>query len=475
MSRRSGKILLLAALATGVGACAQYHAEPITPARVDKVLQAPSEETLRVRASRLHHPLIPAVTFDPRQGLSPDEAAVMAILINPSLRAVRDQRQAAAAQLLQAGILPNPQFSYNADFVTGGDTTGTFNAYGLGLSWNVTSLLTHDAKIDAARAESASVEMDIAWQEWQVAEAAKTAVYDLVAVQRQLELARQIDAKLGENVRLLREAVDKHEKSIVDFAAADASARDAHATVLGLEQQEGHERLALLRALGLPPATDIQLRPDIQLPAALTLPNEKQMYDDLSSRRLDLVALRLGYESQEETLRAAVLAQFPNVSIGYNQASDTTNVHTSGVGVVVDLPVFDRNQGGIATEKATRQRLFDEYTNRVFTARADVATALADIHALTAQIADLQEAIPSLQRLVDTYKDAYDHGNADVISYYTAITNLQQRSLDLIKLQQQLVDNEGALELAAGWYLPEAQASATQPAVTIPSAKENKQ
>ena len=132
----------------------------------------------------------------------------------------------------------------------------------------------------------------------------------------------------------------------------------------------------------------------------------------------------------------------------------------------------NRNQGAIATETATRQRLYDEYTARFFEARNDIATALADVQALTDQIADTNLAVESLQNLVDTYKNAYDRGNADVISYYTAVANLEQKSLDLLKLQQQLWDNQIAFELATGWYIPTERGPQTRPAPKIPAATE---
>ena len=65
-----------------------------------------------MQAKEIKHPLLKPIDFDIRNGLSPDEAAVLAVIANPKLRASRDERQLAAAQLLQAGILPNPQFSY---------------------------------------------------------------------------------------------------------------------------------------------------------------------------------------------------------------------------------------------------------------------------------------------------------------------------------------------------------------------------
>ena len=72
--------------------------------------------------------------------------------------------------------------------------------------------------------------------------------------------------------------------------------------------------------------------------------------------------------------------------------------------------------------------------------------------------------MPGLQRLVSTYRSAVDRGNADVLSYYTALSNLAQKKLAVLKLKQQLVESLLALELASGTYLPQDDAPATAPA-----------
>jgi outer membrane protein TolC len=51
-------------------------------------------------------------------------------------------------------------------------------------------------------------------------------------------------------------------------------------------------------------------------------------------------------------------------------------------------------------------------------------------------------------------KEASDQGTADVLGYFQARTNLNQKNLQVIKLKQQLVDSRIALELASGRYLP---------------------
>ena len=121
----------------------------------------------------------------------------------------------------------------------------------------------------------------------------------------------------------------------------------------------------------------------------------------LEHRRLDLLGLRVGYESQDEKLHAAVLAQLPRIGLGFSKASDTTNVHTTGGVISIDLPIFDRNQGNTATEKATRQSLYDEYMNRLFQARVDVAQATADLRSLNAQLAAAAKALSDLGHLLE--------------------------------------------------------------------------
>jgi outer membrane protein TolC len=188
------------------------------------------------------------------------------------------------------------------------------------------------------------------------------------------------------------------------------------------------------------------------LPSNLDSPPEAELIAGLESRRLDLLGLKQGYDSQDASLRTAILAQFPKISLGFNRAGDTSNVQTLGFGVTVDIPIFDRNQGNIATERATRQKLFDEYADRLFQARSDVATALSDIRHLNRQIAAGEKLVPTLQRLVDTARSALDQGNADVISYYQTRFNLILRQIEVLKLKQQLVETHIALEIASGRY-----------------------
>jgi len=435
--------------------CASYHPVPLSNASVQQRLRTPSAKALQIAAAQLHHPLLAPVPLNLRSGIGPDQAAILAVILNPKLRADRDRRGLAAAQLIQAGIIPNPTIGYTRDFVTGGNTAGTVTAFGFTGSWDISALISHGAKVAAARANVQAISLDVAWTEWQTAVAAKLALYRVVALEAELIRARQIASDQQQTVDTLQAAVDRHEKSVLDLAAAQASREDARATVLTLEQERDRQRLELKKAVGVLPETELPIAQGVALPSDLPLPSEGELVGELENRRLDLVGLRQGYQSQEETVRAAVLAQFPKIVLGFNpHSSDTTNVHTAGFGISIDLPIFDRNQGNIAIETATRQKLFDEYAARLFEAHSDIATAVADIRSLNRQVAAAEAALPVLQHLVDIAKEALDQGAADVLGYFQAKTNLNQKSLQIIKLKQQLVDSRIALELASGKYVP---------------------
>jgi cobalt-zinc-cadmium efflux system outer membrane protein len=409
---------------------------------------------LRVPASRLQNHSPEQLLVDLRRGIGPDDAAAIALYSNPALRAIRDRRGLAAAQLIQAGILPNPVVSYARDFVTGGNTAGTATAYNFTAAWEFTALIPFLPKQTAARKNFGSVDLDVAWQEWQIAMNARTAVYRVLALDVQVARAREATEGLQQSTDAMRKAVDTHEKTVLDLGAVESASQDSRATMLALEQELEKQRLGLNKILGVEPGMKVALRSGLDLPRYLNPPDDHDLLVNVESHRLDLLGLHQGYESQDATVRAAILAQFPKMSAGFVKASDTTNVHTTGFIVAVDVPIFDRNQGVIATERATRQRLLDEYNQRAFEARSDVATAIADIRSLDQQVAAAEEALPLLENLVNSAQIAVDQRNADVLSYYTARSNLLQKRIQLIKLQEQLLETHTAAEIASGRYLP---------------------
>ena len=409
-------------------------------------------EIVQVQAKEIKHPILKPLTLDMRDGLSPNGAAVLAVLVNPRLAALRDQKGIAAAQLLQAGILPNPQFAYSLDVPTGGNTLGTVNAYGFTFDWDIRTLITRRAQLDVGRAQSAAVDLGVAWQEWQVAQAARLHVYRLVLLEQERAVANEEEKGLQENVTAVGRAVDLHDMTITSLSAAEAAVQRAHVSVVTIDQQHEQERLALNQSLGFPPETVIPLQSNIKMDWPQALPTAKEIMAGIEVRRLDLLALKMGYQSQEARLRAAVRAQFPRINIGFSRLRDTGDVVTRGFVLSISLPIFDRNQGLIAIERASRKQLFDEYADRVFETRAQISRILADVEFIRRLIEANEKSILTLRNLLKTSYRGFLEGNVDVLSYYNARSELIAKEVEALRLKQTLTDLNIALEIEAGEY-----------------------
>ena len=428
--------------------CTVYHAQPLDPSAVEAALQAPKLDAVRVAAAALKHPLLAPVQIDGRDGFTPDEIALMTVITSPRLRALRDQRGVAQAQVVQAGLLPNPQLGYTVDRPS--DPT-LIDAKNVGLSWEATSLLGYRDRVAAAKSTASALDLDIAWQEWQAAQAARLAAYRVLSLESRLPLARETEADLADALALAKKAHALGYRTTADLAAATESWSLAQDARFAVEQELTAQKLGLALALGLPTEAPLKLKAGADFPA---LPagadTAAWLLDGLEKRRLDLVALTLGYESAEASLRAAVKAQFPRIGLSFSKANDTSNVRTRGYGVTVDLPLFDRNQGRIAAGAASRQQLFDEYVARVALARAEVRQILSNLAVARTQLRTLDAELPMLEQLTAALEQAMQTRNADAQALRDARATLLARRAEQAWMRQNILELGVALEIATG-------------------------
>ena len=434
--------------------CTSYHPLPLSREVIDAALKPPNLEHLQIEAQKISHPFLKPLRIDLTDGMSSDEAAVLAVLANPTLKSIRDEKGIAQAELIQAGLLPNPQFGASFDIPTAGSTAGTVNAYGLQFGWDFRSLIGRGARLSAARSQKVSVDLTVAWEEWQVAESAKLHFLHILWAEKRLALLKSEGNDLSRNLELIKTAVLRGEKTAVDLAAAETAHRQVQLEIVTTKQDREQARLLLNRDLGVPPDHRIPLQDEPLLFTWPKVAGNANFFPWIDGRRLDLLALKMGYKSQEAKLREAVLSQFPDIGIDLNHAGDTGNVITTGLSVNLVFPVFNRAQGKIALEKATRRKLYDAYLARIFDARADLAAIMEKIATTRKRIAAAEESVAAQKHLVRTYTTALDQGNVDILSYYQARNDLLTKRLELLGIRASMTDLGVALETTAGVYFP---------------------
>jgi outer membrane protein TolC len=171
---------------------------------------------------------------------------------------------------------------------------------------------------------------------------------------------------------------------------------------------------------------------------------------DLPRRRPDLLALQAGYQSQEERVRGAILAQFPALNIGFNTARDTSAVYTNGVSIGITLPLFDRNRGNIAIERATRQQLHDSYAARLLATRGDMQRITGDLATLDSQLATLRAHVRQLDQARAAAERAWQAGTLDWPTYLAIRGNALSADLDLLAVRQEQARQSIALQALLG-------------------------
>ena len=360
-------------------ACQAYESAPLNN-RPDLLAEITS---LKISPSDLPLPELGSHPFDPSRPLDMDEVAMIAVVHNPDLKAMRGQVGVAEAQAFAAGLLPNPQLSvaYGVLITGVGATTSSATAT---LGEDIVPLLTRSARRRAAAANERSVRLNLLWQEWQIVSEARTLFARAVELDRQRALIDEYRKLFSDRYQSSNTAMQQGNE-ILPTVVSDLAALQAVETQLhDIEQTILKNRHDLNALLGLAPEVQLRLADKVSAPAIDT-PKLTAILRDLARRRPDLLALMAGYEAEEEKLRQAIIEQFPKLNVAPNYTNDTTPVYTAGPTLTIGLPIFDHNQGNIAIERATRQHLHDEYQARLDTAYGAASRLRADRGAVSGE------------------------------------------------------------------------------------------
>lgn len=452
--RPAGPLAAIAALACGVLAgCASYHTLPLS----DRPSAPHTLERVTVDPRTMPAPQLAAHRFDPRDGLDIVEVAMLAIANNPELRLARDDLGIARAQAFAAGLLPDPQLSVSSDYPAPA-FAGATRAFNYALSVDLMQLVTRASNRRSADATVAKTDLGLLWQEWQVIAQAKTLFLRTRLQQQTLPwLARQLDLTRDRYERTAEAAV-RHDTTGDLLAAALTSYQDARKQYEDAARQAEQTRHDLNALLGLAPDVTLQLSgpSDAEPVDPATL---ERALAELPARRPDLLALKSGYNAQQAKYRAAILSQVPSLNVGFVRARDTSNVYTSGFQISLNLPIFNRNRGNIAIEKATRQRMKDEYQNRVDQTYAEVDRIRADAELLTRSLAAAQAVMPGLERTASDAQRAYDARAITIGQYTDAQTAVLAKRIDVATTQESLAEQRVALQALLGADIPDAFSS----------------
>lgn len=406
------------------------------------------------------------------KGLTLDQVASLAVRNNPDLKAKQKRLGVAEARLYSTGLLPDPQISAGLDFPMGGDA-GLVNAYGLGLAYDIIPLINRGPRVESQRAAKEQVTLQLLWEAWQVSQQARSLAVRWVGEARQLQLLRRMRDLYKERYRRSSQAL-KQGNLTLGVTGTDLTALlDSLSQINQLEQTHNDTGHALHLLLGLAPEAPLSIQ--VPSPAPLmALSALRARLSEVSRRRPDLLALKAGYQSQEARVRAAILSQFPSVSIGIRRARDTSSVDTGGFTIGLNLPLFSGSRGAIALERATREQLRAEYQARLDQTAVDIDKLYRLQGIVAGQRARLDEYLPDLGRFVEQARGAYQRNDIDALTFLNMEMTWINKRLERIQLDQAQWETAVALQTLLAMPAESAGQASPAPAPQPPKGENGK-
>ncbi|ANJ66287.1 hypothetical protein A9404_01855 [Halothiobacillus diazotrophicus] len=428
---RMARIGVVAGMAIGVAllsGCAQY--QPIRVPTQPDYAQRPNSDQVSGK---------PLTLAEIRQRVVRD---------NADLKAARLALAVQDADVAQAAAPPDPALNLALDHPLNG--AGLINALNQSLSVDLSALVTRGARLDEARANRLRTRLGLSWQVLTTEAMAVNAAIELVSVRQQLALldadAQAVDARLARSRQALAKGFITQDVVSAEVVRSADLARQRD----DLRLQRDTLRQQLNALMGLAPATRWPFSDRFPAFATPSDASVREALSTLSTHRADLLALRAGIQRADAAYRAAILRQFPGLTLGLSRANDTSNVQTAGFSIGLTLPVFGGAQAEVARTRATRARMVAEFQARIDRADADVARVRDKLENLRRRLTQIDARLPILMRTAAHAQTALDAGYFSTGSYLAVRASLTAEQMNRIRTRQAIAQTELSLATLLG-------------------------
>lgn len=384
------------------------------------------------------------------------------------LLAARQRLAIAEGRLRQASLRPNPTFDaeYGSPRLLGGEAESDFS---VGVSQTFELGGKRQKRVAVARLELSQVRAEVTAIERRLAAEIRTAYAGALASARQLDLLEKLIAANEELVRLTDARLKEGDVAPLDVNLVRVETDRLKVQAISARSELETQILNLKNLIGADVAEPLRLQPQPARPARLDL-GLNELTELALKERSDLQAARLGEELGAARINLAKSGAVPNVSgsvrfsrskgivdlpetAGGGLAIDRDNELTFGVSV--DIPIFNRNQGEIASASAEREQAKRSREFLESTVRRDVAVAYRKYRAAAEQLVlYTTQILPRAEENLRSVRSAYGFGE---FSVFDVVGEQRRLTENVTGYNQALRDYYTALaelETALGTVIP---------------------
>jgi cobalt-zinc-cadmium efflux system outer membrane protein len=314
------------------------------------------------------------------------EFVALAERSHPKLRAALAAVEAARGKAVQARLYPNPMLAGASPQIS-----GAFSQWNGFVTQDVVTAGKLKLAQQAALRDVQKAEYDLIRARFEVLREVRQSFYALLVSQRRVEIYRLLLDIAKRSYEIGRQLAEAGEgtKADVLFWSIERDRADVRLLNAAVFIETGRRELST--AIGLPLADVGPIDGDLlqKLPHF----DLKPLQEEVVRRNARPQAAEAAIAGSQWALERAVVEPIPNVNVlaGYQRQVDYPPLDQGLVQVMVEVPLFDRNQGNIRA------------------ARAEIASARADLRMteldLATQAAQTVASYRTAQRMVEWYEE----------------------------------------------------------------------
>lgn len=357
----------------------------------------------------------------PAPGVAWDERALTtsALYFQPRIALAAAAARRTRAAIDSAGALPNPTLSIVPQYSLNPAAGESAWAPGLQIDWAIQTAGKRGDQIDQATANALAAHFALAAEVVAVEREVRGARLELASAQ---EAHASLQAEL-ETLRALANAwrarVELGAASRVEAAPAQAAEFAAHSELAAARAREAAATAALAAAIGVPLARlgEIELAPPSAANSASA--SEATRTQRALAERADVLGALASYAASEASLQLEVAKQFPDLRVGPGYQWDQGQSKWQ-LGVSLDLPIFNRNQGPIEEAIAAREAAAAQFNAVQSRALAEIEAAESALRAESDARDALHESAEAIELQAERADAALNAGAANQLDALAA-------------------------------------------------------
>jgi len=377
-----------------------------------------------------------------------EELQQMALQNNPTFRQSAANIQAAEGRKKQSGLYPNPTVGYQGEQIRGGSFHGGEQGVFVQQDIVLGGKLGLNRKIFDQELRQAETEAEE--QKVRVVTNLRMSYIQALAAQQTLELRQNLSKLADDAVETSHQLANVGQADAPDTLESEVEAQQAQLAVTMAEQNQQRVWKALAAVVGNPRLPLTKLEGKLEDTPAV---NADELVEKIVNESPAVRIAELGVKRAEAALARAKREAIPDLQLrgGMQQngelLSDGSPVGLQGFADVgVRIPIFNRNQGNIATAKADTERAKREVERVKLVLRERAASVVQNY--TFSQIAVERyknQMIPRAQKAYEMYTKKYQEMAAAYpqvlisqrtlmqleVSYITALENFATSSLSL--------------------------------------------